>query len=219
MLPLTTIGVLRVMPRAAAVIAEFIGPLNQAMVRWKIHTDAAIAAFLAQGAEESEELTLLEEDLNYSAEALLHEWPTRFTRELAIQCAHKPELIANHVYANRLGNGPPESGDGWTYRGRGIFQLTGKDNYRHCSIAIAGDADTLLLNPELLKASVYACESAGWFWDSKGLTELADRGGFEEITRRVTGGLTGQAQRLIYWNRAVSSLAAPAAAADRLVSR
>lgn len=206
MLPLTTIGLMRIMPRSADVIASFIGALNQAMIRWDITTNSRIAAFLAQAAHESAELTQLEENLNYSAEALLRVWPSRFTPDQAAACARKPESIANRVYSNRLGNGPPESGDGWRYRGRGIFQLTGRANYSTCSIAIAGDVDTLILNPELLATPEYACESAGWFWSSRGLSELADRGGFEDITRRINGGLNGYQDRCAYLNRAVEVL-------------
>lgn len=209
MLPLTTIGVMRVMPRAAPVIASFIGPLNQAMARWGIVTRPRIAAFLAQAAHESAELTRLEENLNYSAEGLMRTWPKRFTPELAAACARKPEAIANVVYSGRMGNGDVGSGDGWLYRGRGIFQLTGRANYRDCSIAIAGDADTLLLNPELLVTPLYACESAGWFWESRGLSDLAERSGFEEITRKINGGLHGLAERVGYWNRAIALLTGP----------
>jgi putative chitinase len=206
MLPITIMGLLKVMPRAVNVVTDFIGPLNQAMAKWDIASNARVAAFLAQAAHESAELTHLEENLNYSAEALVRVWPKRFTAEEAAVCARQAEKIANRVYADRLGNGPPESGDGWRYRGRGIFQLTGKANYEACSIAIAGDADTLLLNPELLTAPMYACESAGWFWASRGLSDLADRGGFEEITRKINGGTTGLAERVGYWNRAIAML-------------
>lgn len=214
MLPLTTIGLMRVMDpsgqrqaRAVEVAAEFIGPLNAAMVKWDITTDARIAAFLAQAMHESAEFTRLEENLNYSAEALVRVWPKRFTLEEAQACAHKPELIANRVYADRLGNADAASGEGWLYRGRGLFQITGKDNYRHCSIAIAGDADTLLMNPELLASTQYACESAGWFWNARGLSDLADRGGFEEITRKINGGINGLVDRVAYWHRAIAMLA------------
>lgn len=208
MLPLTIIGLLKVMPGASRVAAEFIGPLNQAFARWDITTSQRIAAFLAQAAHESGELQRLEENLNYSAEALQRVWPRRFNAEDAQACARKPELIANRVYADRLGNGNEASGDGWRYRGRGIFQLTGRKNYRECSIAIAGDADTLLMNPELLATPTYACESAGWYWAVNGLSDLADRGGFDEITRRINGGMNGAGDRLAYWSRATSTLMA-----------
>lgn len=207
MLPITTIGLLKVMPRAQRVVAAFIGPINQAMLRWDIVLDARIAAFLAQAAHESAELTHLEESLNYSADALSRLWPRHFGAQEAQDYARQPEKIANRAYADRMGNGDEASGDGWRYRGRGIFQLTGRANYRDCSIAIAGDADTLLLNPELVAEPDYACESAGWFWQSKGLNELADRGGFEEITRRINGGLNGLEDRVAHWHRAIEMLA------------
>jgi putative chitinase len=197
------------MPGAVHVITEFIGPLNQAMDRWNINNRARVAAFLAQAAHESGELTRLEENLNYSAEALVRLWPRRFTPELAAACARRPEAIANVVYADRMGNGDVTTGDGWTFRGRGVFQLTGRANYGDCSTAITGEADTLLVNPELLTTAAYACDSAGWFWDSRGLSDLADRDGFEEITRKINGGLIGLPDRVMYWKRAIAMLTAP----------
>lgn len=209
MLPITTMALMRVMPRAGDLVTSFIGPINQAMARWEIVNLARVAPFLAEAAHESGELRHLEESLNYSAEALVCVWPNRFTLESAAAIARNPEAIANAVYANRLGNGPAESGDGYRYRGRGIFQLTGRANYRECSIAIAGDADTLLVNPELLATPEYACESAGWFWKKRGLNELADRGDFEAITKHINGGLIGLADRTAYWRRALVILAYP----------
>lgn len=209
MLPLTTIGLLKVMPRAVDVAAAFVGPLNQAMARRDISTPARIAAFLAQVAHESAELTRLEEYLNYRAETLQKVWPSRFPTLLdAERYARNPERIANFVYGGQLGNGPADSGDGWRYRGRGLLQVTGRANYRACSIAIAGDADTLLLNPELLATPEYAAESAGWFWNLRGLNAYADRGDFEGITRRINGGLNGLVDRVGYWHRATSMLIA-----------
>jgi putative chitinase len=210
MLPLTIPRLLQVMPALGVERASlWIAPLEQAMARWEITTRPRIAAFLAQAAHESAELRHLEENLNYSAEALVSTWPSRFTSSLAGEYARKPEAIANYVYADRLGNGDKASGDGWLYRGRGIFQLTGRANYRDCSIAIAGDADTLLTNPEFLTDPDFACQSAGWFWQSRGLSDLAERGGFEEITRKINGGLVGLPERLKYWNRAIAMLSAP----------
>jgi hypothetical protein len=120
-----------------------------------------------------------------------------------------PRRSRTYVYADRLGNGDEASGDGWLYRGRGIFQLTGRANYRDCSIAIAGDADTLLTESGIPHGSGFACQSAGWFWASRGLSDLAERGGFEEITRKINGGLIGLPERLKYWNRAIAMLSAP----------
>lgn len=212
MLPLTIPRLLQVMPALGVERAAlWIGPLEQAMVRWEINTRPRIAAFLAQAAHESSELRHLEESLNYSADGLVRTWPNRFTAGLAGEYARKPEAIANYVYADRLGNGDKASGDGWLYRGRGIFQLTGRANYRDCSVAIAGDADTLLVNPEFLTDPDFACQSAGWYWSSRGLSDLAERGGFEEITRKINGGLIGLPERLKYWNRAIQMLSAPPA--------
>lgn len=206
-LPLTIPMLLAIMPRARGAIAAFIMPLQQAMARWEIaDSDARVAAFLAQAAHESAELTALEENLNYSAEALVRMWPSRFSPDAAAHYARKPELIANRAYASRLGNGDQASGDGWRYRGRGIFQLTGKANYRAASIAITGDADTLLLNPELVAVPEYACETAGWFWHSRELNVFADVGDFEGLTRKINGGLNGLNERVAYWRRAIEAL-------------
>jgi putative chitinase len=198
---------LSIMPRASPVIASFVGPLNQAIVKWGVDTSAAIAAFLAQAAEESNELLTLEENLNYRAEALAQLWPSHFTAEDAQAYAHKPEEIANRAYANRMGNGDEASGDGWLYRGRGIFQLTGNDEYAAYSDAQYGD-DRVVSNPELLKSAEDACHSAGWFWSTNGLSALAARGQFELITKKINGGLNGLAQRKAYWDRAVEVLVA-----------
>jgi putative chitinase len=210
MIALTVTRLMQVMPAAGVDrLSAWIEPLEKAAARWEINTRPRIAAFLAQAAHESSELRELEENLNYSAEALVRLWAHHFTPELAAEYARKPEAIANRAYASRLGNGDEASGDGWRYRGRGIFQITGHDNYRDCSKAIAGDQSTLVDNPEFLTDPEFACMSAGWFWHSRGLSDLAERGGFEEITRKINGGLNGLPDRLKYWNRAIEMLSAP----------
>lgn len=207
MIPITIITLLSAMPRSKPVASAFIGPLNQAFAHWDIASDARIAAFLAQAAHESVELSCLEENLNYSAEGLRRVWPGHFNEDEAADYARQPERIANRAYAGRNGNGDEASGDGWLYRGRGIFQLTGRRNYGAASVAIAGDLDTLLVNPDLVATPEYACETAGWFWSTKGLNELADAGQFELITRRINGGTTGLADRVACWHRAIEALA------------
>ena len=102
---------------------------NQACLDYEINTPERMAAFIAQVAHESGQLTAVKENLNYSADGLMRIFKKYFTPALAAQYARKPEKIASRVYANRMGNGPEESGDGWKYRGRGLIQLTGKDNY------------------------------------------------------------------------------------------
>lgn len=173
--------------------------LLSALKEFEINTPARIAAFLAQIAHESIDLTVFEENLNYSAQALVKTWPTRFDITKASGYARKPEKIANHVYANRLGNGDEASGDGWRYRGRGPIQLTGKENYKNYGDELKID---LVKNPELLALPEHGFRSAGLFWKKKGLNELADKGEFKKITLRINGGYIGLAHREEIWKRA-----------------
>jgi putative chitinase len=191
--------------------AAWIGVLNEALARFEINTTGRIAAFLAQIAHESAELNRLLENLNYSARGLMATWPRRFPLlELAQQFERKPERIANHVYANRLGNGDFASGDGWRYRGRGVIQLTGRGNYRAVGDAIGLPFET---NPDLLLEPGPAALAAGYFWKSRGLNELADNRSdddddedFVSITVRINGGRAGLADRRRYWERAQAVL-------------
>lgn len=107
--------------------------------------------------------------------------------------------------AQRLGNTPEADGDGQKYRGRGLIQVTGRDNYEACNEALFGDS-RLLVTPELLEQPVYASMSAGWFWQSRGLNTLADQGDFEKITRRINGGLNGWEDRQKLYCRALEVL-------------
>ena len=106
--------------------------------------------------------------------------------DTASKYANNPQLIANKVYSGRMGN--VEDGDGWKYHGRGLIQLTGKDNYANCGSGMGVD---FLSNPDLLATVEYACLSAGWFWNKKGLNDLADTGDYETMTKRINGGLIG----------------------------
>lgn len=194
------------MPESEPVAASFVGPLNQAMAKWEIDTPDRVAAFLAQAAHESAELLRLEENLNYSAAGLVQTWPSRFSLEAALHYERKPELIANRAYANRLGNGDQASGDGWRFRGRGIFQLTGRANYHEASWVICGDA-TLVESPDLVARPEYACETAGWFWRTNNLNRFADVADFEGLTRAINGGTHGLQSRVAHWHRAIEALA------------
>ncbi|EZI22716.1 glycoside hydrolase family 19 protein, partial [Pseudomonas extremaustralis] len=109
---------------------------------------------------------------------------------------------ANVVYADRMGNAGP--GDGWKYRGRGLIQVTGKTNYAACGEALGLD---LINQPELLERPQYAAMSAAWFWSANGLNTLADAGDLTKITRRINGGLTGQADRQALYDKALKVLA------------
>jgi putative chitinase len=197
-----------IMPNAPAVrLAVCFSPLVAAMDEFAIDTPLRAAAFLAQLAHESSELRAWEENLNYGAPGLLATFPTHF-EDLAVAAgyARQPERIANRVYANRMGNGPEESGDGWKYRGRGPIELTGLDGYRGIGAALGVD---LVGNPDLAATPECGFRIAGHYWLVNGCNELADLdspGAFEGITRKVNGGLTGLASREAYYARAKEAL-------------
>ena len=192
--------------------ADWVQPLNTAMARFDIVTPPRMAAFLAQAAHESNQLRWLVERLDYSPKRLMAVWPRRFpTLEHAEAYAHSPERLANFVYANRLGNGDAASGDGWRYRGRGIFQLTGRGNYRRVGEALGLPLEA---EPELHEQPGYAALSAAQFWQARGLNELADDRSddndltdFERICVLVSGGRTGLTARMAYWETAKTVLA------------
>lgn len=188
---------------SAAAANTFAGPMTAAMEAFSISTTPRIAAFLAQTAYESALFTSLEEHLSYSAARLLQVWPSRFTPETASLYANNPEKLANYVYANRNGNGDEASGDGYRYRGRGLIELTFKNNYLACfqGLCYAQDA-----SPDLIAQPDGAAQSAAWFWSSRGLNQLADAQLFQEITRRVNGGLLGLDQRTSLYHRALDAL-------------
>ena len=165
-----------------------------------------MAAFLAQCAHESGGFTALHENLNYRPESLCKIFPKYFPNmDVANQYAHQPEKIANRVYSNRMGNGDEESGDGWKFCGRGILQVTGKDNYLACSKAIYGD-ERLLENPDLLSEKDGAIASACWFWSLRHLNEWTDQGDIKEVTRRINGGYNGLADREQRYQKAINAL-------------
>lgn len=148
-----------------------------------------VAAFLAQMAHESDNFSRFEERLSYSPERLMAVWPRRFpTRESTQGYAWQPEALANHVYANRMGNGAPASGDGYKYRGRGPKQITGASNYRRCGVALNLP---LIERPELLLIPRYGARSAAWYWEDAGCNDLMDRDDYAGCTRAINGGMTG----------------------------
>ena len=201
-MPITTQQLLQILPNAGQVARFFVPVLNTAMSRYQIIGAERIAAFIAQVGHESGHMTRLVENLNYGAEALRKNWPSRFDVELASAVARKPEQIANIAYGNRMGNTAP--GDGWKYRGRGLVQITGKNNYQACGEALGLD---LIAQPELLEKPQYGCMSAAWFWASNGLNTLADAGKFDAITQRINGGHNGAADRQELYARALKVLA------------
>jgi len=169
-------------------------PLQAVFDKYNINTALRQASFIGQCQHESNNFRVLEENLHYSADGLMRVWPSRFnSRVVAEAYANQPEKIANKVYAGRMGNGTEETGDGWAYHGRGLIQLTGRDNYKNCGDALGL---ALITNPELLAMPKGACLSAGWFWNKHGLNELADAKDFETMTKRINGGTLGLDDRI-----------------------
>ena len=165
-----------------------------------------VAAFLAQCAHESMDFTVVHENLNYKAETLGRVWPRLFPADVAQQYAHNPEAIANRAYGGRMGNGPEESGDGYRFRGRGIVQITGKDNYRQCSHDLYQN-DSLLENPDWFETKEGALWSACWFWHKNNLNPLADQEDLESMTKCINGGTLGMAERINNYNNFCNILA------------
>jgi putative chitinase len=177
-------------------------PLQAAFNKYDINTPKRQAAFIGQCAHESANFKVLQENLNYSAEGLMKTWPSRFpTKEVADQYARNPAKIAGKVYNGRLGNTSEEEAS--KYLGRGLIQLTGKENYERCGLAIGVD---LLSNPDLLLDPRYAAMSAGWFWNKKGLNELADAQEHGQITKRINGGTLGLDDRIQKTTKALAAL-------------
>ena len=193
---------------------KWLDAIIQTCQEFEINTPQRIAGFLAQTSHESGGYTMLTENLNYRALTLATLWPNRFAvlgpdkkpkkdasgknipTAVANSIAGKPELIANLCYSSRMGNGPAESGDGWKYRGRGLKQLTGKDNYVRCGRDLGLD---LVGNPDLLLEPMAAARSAGWFWKANNLSSFADVGDIKGMTKKINGGYIGvEARQALY---------------------
>jgi putative chitinase len=178
--------------------------LEQLLPDYDINTPKRAAAFLAQCAHESGGFKFIKENLNYKAASLRKVFPKYFpTDELAAAYAMKPEKIANRVYANRMGNGDEASGDGYCYCGRGLIQLTGKQNYTNFG-------ESLEISPE--EVSEYlatfegAAQSACWFWETNNLNKWADAGDVVKMTKIINGGDIGLADRIKHYEHALNVL-------------
>lgn len=166
-----------IMPFAKARIPSFVAPLNGAMHEFHINSPIRQAAFIAQIAHESGELRYVE------------------------------EIASGSAYEGRKDLGNTQPGDGMRYKGRGLIQITGRNNYAECGKALGVD---LITNPELLETNDLACRSAAWFWASRGLNDLADKGDINRICRRINGGLNGLKERQAYYAKAMLFLGAKA---------
>lgn len=188
-------------------LEEWIDPVNSVLTDYEINTDERIAAFISQTAHESLDWTVLEENLNYSSNGLLRIFPKYFNQALATQYNRKPEMIANRVYANRMGNGTEESGEGYLYRGRGILQITGKNNYTEFSQFCFGNTFAVD-NPDVVLEKEYALRSACWYWTKNKLNNYADNIDIQGLTKRINGGLIGLDDRISKYNGIIETLTA-----------
>lgn len=177
-MPITEQQLLQILPNAGRNAGVFVSVLNMAMNRYGIVGTLRAAAFIAQVGHESGQL----------------QWVREVWGPTAQQAGYEGRAD--------LGNTVP--GDGLKYRGRGLIQITGRANYAACGEALGLD---LLNNPELLEQPKHVAMSAAWFWSTRGLNTLADRGEFVKITRRINGGLTGQDDRQALYDRALKVLA------------
>lgn len=193
-----------VMPKASP--GRWLAPVNQAMSEYSIDKGERAAMFLAQVAAETTGLTMLEENLNYSAARLMAVWPHRFDELHAQMYAGRPENLADFIYANRNGNGAEESGDGWLFHGRGGLMLTGRANYSAAGFSL-GLTDLTTYPDQVGTDATIAMRTASWYWAQSGCNALADAGDFEGVTRAINGGLSGLAQRVAYWQNAQGAMA------------
>ena len=200
-------------------VSEWYEALAKILPIYDITSIDRVAAFLAQCGHESNGFTALKENLNYSAQGLANTWPNRFAIKdadgkpvkpyapdvLAKQIERDPDTIANNVYADRLGNGPVSSGDGARYCGRGLIQLTGKDNYTKFAADINKPFEEIVA---YLETPYGAVESACWFWAKNHLNQYADSADIETLTKRINGGLIGLDDRKARYAQAVQVLGA-----------
>lgn len=184
---------------------DWLEPVQHLLPKYEIDTPDRVAMFFAQCGHESLNFTVLEENLNYSAKGLNAVFPKYFKQagRSADDFHRRPELIANIVYANRMGNGPPESGDGWRHRGFGVIQLTGKNNQSAFASSVGKSLEDALV---YLQTKTGALESACWFWSVNNLNALADKQDIRGATKRINGGYIGLEDRTHHYHRALEIL-------------
>lgn len=177
-MPITEQQLLQILPNAGRRAGVFVPLLNTAMGRYGIVGTLRVSAFIAQVGHESGQL--------------------RYAREIWGPTAQQLG------YEGRSDLGNTVKGDGSKFRGRGLIQITGRANYAACGEALGLD---LISTPELLEQPQHAAMSAAWFWSTRGLNTLADQKDFVKITKRINGGLTGQADRQELYEAALKVLA------------
>jgi len=190
-------------------IDEWYSAMEVLLPKYDINTPKRVAAFISQCAHESLNFTVLEENLNYSTSALLRVFPKYFRGRDPSAYARKPEAIANVVYSNRMGNRSEKSGDGWTFRGRGVIQLTGSNNYHAFSKYIGKSIQDTI---RYLGTKQGALESACWYWTTNDINSVADTGDVKRVTRIINGGYNGLEDRQNHYNHAIKVLDAKGSA-------
>jgi putative chitinase len=190
-------------------VAQWHHALEQLLPDYEINTPQRIAAFIAQCAHESGGFTALKENLNYKAATLRKIFPKYFPDEDTAQhyanLPNKQQAIANKVYANRMGNGDEASGDGFRYCGRGLIQLTGKDNYTWFAASLSIPVEEA---SEYLQTFEGAAQSACWFWETNKLNQWADKDDILTLTKRINGGTIGLEDRKMHYEHAKHVLGA-----------
>jgi len=181
-------------------IDQWCSALNQLLPDYGIDTPQRIAAFLAQCAHESGNFVFLKENLNYKWASLRKVFPKYFpTDELAQAYEKQPERIANRIYGSRMGNGNEASGDGYRYCGRGLIQLTGRNNYEAFADSIESTPEEVSAYLETFEGAV---QSACWFWETNNLNQFADTDDIKTMTRRINGGFIGLEDRIKHYEHA-----------------
>ena len=192
-----------------SILEGYVEPLNTVAEYYEMFDNPKrVAGFLAQIAHESGGFNAVIENLNYSAKGLMGTFKKYFpTEELAKQYERQPQKIANRIYANRMGNGPEESGDGFKYRGRGPIQLIGKSNYTAFAKDMFEDWRNVVENPDWVTYDKdFALMSAIWFWNKNGLNKEADAGDIKTMTRKINGGYIGLEDRIKHYNECIHEL-------------
>lgn len=178
--------------------------LSEILPEYDITTPQRVAAFVAQCAHESDGFKALKENLNYKAATLRKIFPKYFPDDAIANCyaglPNKQEAIANKVYANRMGNGDEASGDGFRYCGRGLIQLTGKDNYSWFAASLEIPVEEAA---EYLQTFEGAVQSACWFWETNNLNTQADAGDIKSMTKKINGGYIGLEDRIKHYEHAL----------------
>jgi putative chitinase len=187
-----------------SVLEKYVDPLNDVTDHFEMNTPERLAGFLSQIVHESNGFNSTKENLNYSAAGLLKTFKKYFPDpNMAAEYARKPEKIANRVYANRMSNGDEASGDGFKFCGRGLIQLTGRDNYTRFAEALGITLEECVSYMETPEG---AASSAGWFWDTRDLNTFCDDGDFTGLTKKINGGTNGIEERQQLYTRAIDLL-------------